>query len=531
MNTSSIPQREVVLIDLSSLAYPIWHVSQSEPDPNHTSTQTVARVRAITSGKPHAAICCDSGRSFRRDLDSTYKANRPEQDGTLAHQITLACEQLAADGFPVWAEKGFEADDLVASAVARALTLPDVTVLVVTSDKDLLALLGPRVLAMSARDGSVLDAEGVKVKFGVRPDQIRDFLTLVGDASDNIKGAHKVGPKTAAQLLSEFNTIEGIYEALQKTGTKFTPALATNLREFLPRLVTTRELVTLRTDVPIPFEEVFAVRVPKDADEFEPFEPETDESDLQAPGDSEVARPHTEKPVHRVAPNGVAGDSGHSTPASPVMLPDSGRGSATGDAVSSVPNDGDSGQSAPTSITVREPELLAPVDYERQLDPRSMQDARVLAKDMHASRLFSAYGTPQGVLSTVMLGRELGLPAMASLRSIHVVEGRHALSAQLMVALVLKSGLAEYFEPVEFDEVHAIFETKRKGARKAVVMEHTIQMAQTAGLVKALSNWVKVPTDMLVARSQSRLCRLVYPDIVGGLYTPDELSELRAQVA
>lgn len=168
----------------------------------------------------------------------------------------------------------------------------------------------------------------------------------------------------------------------------------------------------------------------------------------------------------------------------------------------------------------------APASYQLQLDPRSMEQARVLAVDMFKSRLFSAYGTPQGVLATLMLGRELGLPAMASLRQIHVIEGRQALSAQLMVALVLKSGQAEYFEPLEFDETHATFETKRRGARNPVKLTHTIEMARTAGLLKDKSNWLKVPTDMLVARAQSRLCRLVYPDIIGGLYTADELREL-----
>jgi hypothetical protein len=68
---------------------------------------------------------------------------------------------------------------------------------------------------------------------------------------------------------------------------------------------------------------------------------------------------------------------------------------------------------------------IVPVDYERQLDPRSMKDARVLAEDMYRSAMFSSYGSPQAVLSTVMVGRELGLPAMASLRSIHNIEGRH----------------------------------------------------------------------------------------------------------
>ena len=173
--------------------------------------------------------------------------------------------------------------------------------------------------------------------------------------------------------------------------------------------------------------------------------------------------------------------------------------------------------------------MLAPAVYERQLDPRSLKEARMLAQDMFSSRLFSAYGNAPAVLSTVMLGRELGLPAMAALRGVHIIEGKHALSAQMMVALVLKSGMAEYFEPIAFDDKQATFETKRKGARKSVKLTHTIEMAQTAGLLKPNSNWLKIPTDMLVARAQSRLCRLVYPDICIGLYTPDELKDIRAE--
>jgi hypothetical protein len=169
-----------------------------------------------------------------------------------------------------------------------------------------------------------------------------------------------------------------------------------------------------------------------------------------------------------------------------------------------------------------------PLQYERQLDPRSLREAQALATNMHQSRLFSAYGTPQAVLSTVMLGRELGLPAMAALRGVHIIEGRHALAAGTMVALVLKSGFAEYFEPVSFDEKQATFVTKRNGARNEVTLTHTIEMAKTAGLLKPNSNWEKIPTDMLVARAQSRLCRLVYPDVVGGLYTPDELKDSNA---
>lgn len=502
---------DVLLIDLSSLAHPIWHMSSAEPDPNHTSQQIVARVRALASGHPHVAICCDSGRSFRKDIADSYKANRPPAEAMLHHQIDLAREQLAADGFPIWAVKGYEADDLIASAVEWLITAfdPPKPALIVSADKDLLQLVGLcGARQMNARDGSIFDAEAVAAKFGVKPAQIRDYLTLVGDASDNIKGAPGIGPKKAADLLARFQTIEGIYDALEHRGTLFTPALATSLREFLPNLVTTRELVTLRRDVALPLEELFAERVAKEAAEFVPFEPEEDVNELPAPT------------VERTDQGAVG-----RVEAAEVKVSDlRGNGASASEAPSA----------SPLNTPVAEPEIvtlaLAPRGYERELDPQSMKDARVLAKDMHDSRMFSAYGTPQAVLSTVMLGRELGLPAMASLRSIHIVEGRHTLSAQLMVALVLKSGFAEYFEPVEFDATHAIFVTKRKGARAEVTMEHTIDMAKTAGLVKPNSNWVKVPTDMLCARAQSRLARLVYPDVVGGLYTPDEIAEAQAGV-
>ena len=99
-----------------------------------------------------------------------------------------------------------------------------------------------------------------------------------------------------------------------------------------------------------------------------------------------------------------------------------------------------------TTALVAEVVEPAPPEWERGLEPRSMDDARQLAKWMHESRMFSAYGTPQAVLSTMLLGRELGMPAMAALRSVHVIEGKHSLSADLMVALVLKSGMAEYFQ-------------------------------------------------------------------------------------
>jgi 5'-3' exonuclease len=477
---------ELVLIDLSSIAHPIWHMSQAEPDANATSQRIVARVRALAEGHQYAAVCCDSGRSFRKDVAPSYKANRPESDATLHHQITLAREVLAGDGFPMWAVASFEADDLIASAVVQTLATADLSALIVSADKDLLQLVGPRVRAMSTATGTVLDEAGVVEKFGVKPEQMRDYLCLVGDASDNIKGAKGIGPKTAADLLQKFGTLEGIYEAAKHGLDGIKPACVTALREFAPFLPVTRQLVTLRSDVPIPFAEIAAERVPKDTQAFIE-EMGADDMDTTT---EEVTTPADGAPQEPAA-----------TPVPPSV----------------------------TALAPREVEVLGPAssEWQLQLDPRSIDAARMLAKDMHASRLFSSYGTPQGVLATIMLGRELGLPAMASLRQIHIIEGKQALSASLMVALILKSGMAEYFEPMEFDEKHATWETKRKGARTPVRLTHTIEMAIQAGLVKDKSGWLRNPIDMLNSRAPSRLARLVYPDVIGGLYTPDELHEIR----
>lgn len=480
---------EILLIDLSSLAHPIWHQSQAEPDPNATSQKVVARVRALASEHKHAAVCCDSGRSFRKDISDAYKANRPESDASLQHQIRLACEQLAADGFPIWRVPNFEADDLIASAAVEAIKRGH-TVLVVSADKDLLQLVDPCVRQKRPDTGAILDEAGVRERFGVKPGQMRDYLALVGDASDNIKGCKGVGQKRAVELLAAFGTVEGIFAAVDADAEQFTPSMLASLQEFRDRAPMTLQLVELRYDVAIPFEEVERERVSQDT---EAFNAEIgDDMQIEEPADLPFAADAV------LSPEPARTEPSTNSPTAPAII---------------VP-------SAPV-------EVAPPASYQLQLDPRSMSDARVLAKDMHASRMFSAYGTPQGVLATIMLGRELGLPAMASLRQIHVIEGKQSLSAQLMVALVLKSGMAEYFEPLEFNDQIATFETKRRGARNPVTLTHTIAMAEKAGLLKDKSNWLKVPTDMLVARAQSRLCRLVYPDIVGGLYTPDELIDMR----
>src|ERR1017187_9091202 len=468
---------QVVLIDLSSIAHPIFHVTASDPDPNRTSIDTVAKVRALASGQPHVAICCDAPPYLRKTIDPDYKANRPESDATLQHQITLARETLLGDGFPVWAVKGFEADDLIATG-ARLAQEAGLDVLVVSSDKDLLQLVGPHVKAKSLRDGSILDEDAVVVKFGVEPWQVRDYLSLVGDTSDNVKGAKGIGPKKAAALLEKYGTLDRLYRYIEETGCQdlgIKPSEALSLDEFKGRYPTVRSLIALRDDVSIPFTEIMADRVPKDAAAFIQEEPMEVENPVKLNGD----------------------------PMPSIFAPESAP-LATGLAL------------------VHEAELVAPAEWEMQLEPRSMREAKILASDMFSSRLFSAYGTAPAILSTIMAGRELGLQAMASLRAFHLIEGKPTLAADLIRALIIKSGKAKFFRCSERTAERATFETQR-GDDPPVSLTYTVEEKKADGPIKPGSAWAKSPADMCVARASSKLARLVFPDVVHGLYAHEEM--------
>jgi len=504
--------KEVLLIDLSSIAHPFYHVSASDPDPDATSIRTIAKVRALASGRDHVAICSDAPGSFRREIDPTYKAQRKSDDGAaIIHQITLAEETLRGDGFPIWKMPGFEADDLIGTATKLSLEA-GLDVLIASQDKDLTQLVGDHVKIKSTRDGAIWDAATVKAKFGVEPAQMGDYLSLAGDASDNVKGANGIGAKKAAAILAKHGTLDNLYANAKEVGwleVGVSPSEASSLQEFEGRYPTVRRLIALRDDVPIQFSEVMGERVSKDASTFAEEEP-METIQTSAESEEQLRAASIMLPAQTV------------TEAAKVDIPQ--------------PQSPEAVRAPGAALAAREPGVIdaVPVEWERQLDPRSSREARIVAEDLFKSRLLSDYGSPQAVFSTMMAGRELGLPAMASLRSIQIVKGKHGLSAALMAGLVLKSGLAEYFRVItgddgkmDVDEKHATFETLRKGpGNKRVEYTHRIEDAVAAQLVKADSGWVKNPKAMLFARACSTLAKAIYPDLLAGLYTPEELNEM-----
>lgn len=262
----------IVLVDLSSISRPIFEASGREPDPDYVSNAIVARVRELSAPHRFTAICCDSGRSFRHDISADYKANRPETPGAYLHQVRQAQEMLKADGFPVWSTNGFEADDLIASAVG-ALNYSGTKdifrdVLIVSADKDLLQLVNERVSQYSPASGKTRGPAEVKAEFGVEPHQMLDYLALVGDKSDNITGAEGIGKVKASKLLTSYGNLDDLMGATDTMSDTFGSAILRALKDFKARMPTVKSLLTLRTDVPLPFDEIFKERIPTDVAEF-----------------------------------------------------------------------------------------------------------------------------------------------------------------------------------------------------------------------------------------------------------------------
>lgn len=158
------------------------------------------------------------------------------------------------------------------------------------------------------------------------------------------------------------------------------------------------------------------------------------------------------------------------------------------------------------------------------LIPKSITEVQSLSELISQSSLLpdALRGKPADVIVSILAGAELGMPPMASIRGVHVVSGKPVLAADTMMGLVLASGLAEYFAQVDSTGTSVTFETKRKGAPKAQRCTWTIDDAKKAGIYK--NAWLTYPRQMLAARAKAELARAAYPDLLAGVYDPDEVS-------
>lgn len=490
----------LLLIDVSHLFWSSWHAS-ADREIGAAFQWTIERVASLKNGHKHTAICCDFPPYFRREISPDYKAQREAQPPAASEQFRRTRERLEKDGHVIWQARGFEADDVIAGAVAWARSREEpLEVTIASADKDLLQLVAEGVRVLSTRTNEYMGADEVMAKFGVYPEQMRDLLALAGDKSDNVPGVPGVGPKKAADLLKRFGSLAGIVSGLDSIEQ---PKLRETLREHLINIELSRKLVTLRTDAPIDYETLFAPREVRhltdfsDAD-FEDVDTDEPEDDVGAAEQQKEPEATQESEAAAEAPRAKA-------------ITGNGGGTAI---------------------------VLAPPSFELELQPRSIKGAFDLAKGIYESRLYSKFTSPEAICAVIIRGREMGLGALTALDCFHVVEGKPALHAHLIIARAKQHPDCEYFQMVESTGARAVYETKNRRNKNPTRHTYTLEQAKQAGVCPEhmrtkreggdkdrRTNWEKRPAEMLAKTCGVQLARMEYPDAALGLYAIEELEE------
>ena len=245
-------KNRIFVIDGSSYLYRAFHAM---PPLSTSSGQPTGAVKGVTNmlmnlkkdseGSPIIVVFDAKGKTFRNDIYSEYKANRPPMPDELRLQLDPVKSICKAIGFPLVEIEGVEADDVIAT-IARMAKDAKYKCVVSSLDKDLMQLVeDPDTTLMNTMKHEIFDEKKVFEKFGVKPNQIRDMLALVGDSSDNIPGVPKVGQKTAAKWLNEYSDLDGVI----KNADSIKGVVGDNLRNSLSELDRNVELVSLKEDV------------------------------------------------------------------------------------------------------------------------------------------------------------------------------------------------------------------------------------------------------------------------------------------
>ncbi len=243
-------QKTLLLVDGSSYLYRAFHampdLRNAQGEPTGAIYGMINMLRRLRHDYPAAYMACvfdAKGKTFRDDLYPEYKAQRAPMPDDLRLQIEPIHEAVRAMGWPILMVEGVEADDVIGTLAVEA-TARGLNTVVSTGDKDLAQLVNANVTLINTMSNEKLDEPGVLNKFGVPPNRIIDYLTLIGDTVDNVPGVTKCGPKTALKWLGLYDSLEGVIA----NADKITGAVGENLRQALDWLPLGRVLITVKTD-------------------------------------------------------------------------------------------------------------------------------------------------------------------------------------------------------------------------------------------------------------------------------------------
>jgi DNA polymerase-1 len=248
-------KKHLVLVDGSSFLFRAYHavppLTNSEGEPTNAIYGVANMLRKLIAEHKtdYFTVVFDApGKTFRHDMYDQYKAHRPPMPDDLRVQIEPLHNLIRAMGFPLIMEAGVEADDVL-GALAQDAAKAGFNVVISTGDKDMAQLVTDKITLENTMSNTTMDIAGVMEKFGVKPEQIIDYLALMGDAVDNIPGVPKVGPKTAAKWLGLYETLDNLIENADKIKGK----VGENLRNSLEQLPLSRELTTIKCDLALPY--------------------------------------------------------------------------------------------------------------------------------------------------------------------------------------------------------------------------------------------------------------------------------------
>ncbi|MCW8387484.1 DNA polymerase I [Fluoribacter dumoffii] len=244
----------LILIDGSSYFFRAFHALPPLTNSKGQPTGAIYGVanmikKLIKDYQPEelAVVFDAKGKTFRDDWYAEYKAHRPPMPDDLSSQFEPLIQLLQAMGLPILIIEGVEADDVIGT-LAKQATEQGIPVVISTGDKDMAQLVNEHITLINTMSNTSLNVNGVQEKFGVKPEQVIDYLTLIGDSVDNIPGVTKCGPKTAVKWLVEYQTLDNL---IQNAG-KISGKIGEYLRTSIPQLPLSKKLVTIKTDVVLP---------------------------------------------------------------------------------------------------------------------------------------------------------------------------------------------------------------------------------------------------------------------------------------
>jgi DNA polymerase-1 len=352
---TSLPANpDLVLIDGSSYLYRAVHAlppltnSRGEPTGAVLGVVNMLLKFLRESASAQVVVVFDApGKTFRDELFAEYKAHRPPMPDDLRAQVEPLLETVLALGLPLLRISGVEADDVIGTLARRAADAGR-SVLISTGDKDMCQLVGPHITLVNTMSGSVYDRDGVKAKFDVWPEQMIDYLALVGDSSDNIPGIDKVGPKTAAKWLAQYSTLDNLVANAAEVPGK----VGENLRAGLATLELSRRLATIRCDLELPQTAQDLERKPQD------------EAALR----TIWSRLELRSLLRSLGDTGASAEGSPASTTSPDASPGGGRHGETMSAAAERGGDG------PADTLVVRPEIAAaPREYEVILDTQAFE--------------------------------------------------------------------------------------------------------------------------------------------------------------